>query len=412
MKKKIARVIELLFAGAIVGWGLWLLYMTQVPTRVNGWKLNCLAGLHGSMSMATENSGYLPYQFYYTKAAPKYLPGDDISFYNRDKDPENQGMTLKRLSYEQDGVYHLYGLSKACSGGKYTCHFGDIEGKVVSGPYPLLPIPKAYWRWLTLNWTLNYDDIDKRFHSLVLSPVRVCSKVGRLKNKVCLKYPSSMCCWNTSQTQVVINDGDHHQLNFAGPEHWSQYDFPTITIDCWPLNTSSDNFGWVSNHKFIFTTGGSADPKVWEWTPKNGLLLVKTPQYFLQSASGLRAQSNDKQANPILAFDGNLNTGWAGQIPNSGRYTYNWLVRDLGKVATVTALSAMWTGGESLSTEFSVDGKNWTTRELFSPPPSTESMREVIVKPPIVARYIRIGMRNDKTSLLGDGMTLFELQVN
>lgn len=144
----------------------------------------------GSWSMAG-SGGVMPGSFYYIAPSSVYERGDVISFlYDHSADPSQNGLSIKRVvGRNSDGSYRVRGDNHSNSVPPCDVDVRKIEGKIVYGP--ICPLPQVFFRWLSMDWQLEQQEISKRF-SLIFSLrtlVNALTVEGRSHNGIVFSTP-------------------------------------------------------------------------------------------------------------------------------------------------------------------------------------------------------------------------------
>ncbi|MCX6809462.1 MAG: hypothetical protein NTZ65_01800 [Candidatus Berkelbacteria bacterium] len=160
-----------------------------------------------SWSMATPG-GVMPLSQYWIKKAPAYLPGDIVSFqYNAGGTADENGGSVKVVDATAQGWVHVHGMNIANTVVPCWVQIGDVNGKIVAGPFSLMPTP--FWRWLTMNWSLQYEDIRQRFDSLLKAPIRCLTSRGRFRNWVGFTYSPRNTAWSVDGRFAAVSEASN-----------------------------------------------------------------------------------------------------------------------------------------------------------------------------------------------------------
>jgi hypothetical protein len=189
-----------------------------------GWQFHRTATGNGSWSMANEG-GVMPMSAYYTAKSATYSVGDIVSFeYRAGATAQDNGPSIKQItSVHPDGSYTVAGLNELCSVPPCNVPPSDIRGKIVAGPVSLMPT--AYWRWLSMGWTLNVDEIALRSERIFsMETLRdAFSEGGRFRNGVKLTYPPTGIRWGPGVMWVrteggasIVSEGDTELYRLQG----------------------------------------------------------------------------------------------------------------------------------------------------------------------------------------------------
>ena len=175
--------------------------------RLWGWEFGWVASGVGGWSMAAE-SGIMPLSITYHQKKASYGIGDIVSFdYQGNPDPSQNGKSVKRVgAINVDGSFRVAGLNKLCSVPPWNAPSSSIYGKVV---FHRSLLPVAYWRWLSMGWSISIDDITKR-EKFVFSPkvlLNLASNAGRIENWKHLSFAPSSVIEGTEGVFVAKQDG-------------------------------------------------------------------------------------------------------------------------------------------------------------------------------------------------------------
>lgn len=159
-----------------------------------------------------------------------------------------------------------------------------------------------------------------------------------------------------------MNDGD--ELAFW-QHQWNQDDDGDGLINL--LDQDADGDGVAD--------GSDADPR------------DPAPVLELLPVVGVQASATQAPNVPANTTDGNLSTRWSAE--GDGQ----WIMYDIGALATVNEVAMVWLNGDQRKASFdiavSVDGKTWN--EVFSGDSSgTTNDFEAYTFPSVSARYVRI----------------------
>jgi len=224
--------------------------------RVWGWRFHWIGTGHGSWSMASESGGVMPLSPYYTKKFPRYSVGDKISFeYKGNRDPRENGPSIKLVvAVNPDSSYRVAGMNLLNSLPPCNVHPKDIEGKIVA---QLSPLPKAYWRWLSLGWSLTSDQIGMRGKRIFSLPtlVGVFTPEGRLRNWKVLRFAPGAVVDGGKGEYVVAEKTTKSFVVYR--------DRRLIT----PKPIWGESPGWEQD-SVVFFRASRWDDEVWRW--RNG----------------------------------------------------------------------------------------------------------------------------------------------
>lgn len=204
-------------------WKFWVLVITIVVVAISplipclwGWKMGWLGTGFGDWSMAA-HGGIMPGSIVYHQKLPQYSVGDIVSFeYNGNDDPTQNGPSLKLVvAKNSDGSYCVKGMNYVNSFAPCDVSPRDIYGKVV---WHHSYLPESYWRWLTMGWTLNYDEIDARWHAIFsFQTIRnIFNKAGWFRNWIEFNYAKSDVSWDAKRSSALILTAN--ELRFATPQ--------------------------------------------------------------------------------------------------------------------------------------------------------------------------------------------------
>ncbi|MEI8061123.1 MAG: hypothetical protein WCG99_02415 [Candidatus Berkelbacteria bacterium] len=125
-----------------------------------GWSWHNISDDNKSWSMAADG-GVMPLSQYWTAKLPAYRVGDIVSFqYRGGSSAEENGGSIKAVTDVSPGYLYVRGLNPINSIPPCWVPLTDVNGKIVAGPISLAP--SAFWHWLTLGWSLEYDGIRVR----------------------------------------------------------------------------------------------------------------------------------------------------------------------------------------------------------------------------------------------------------
>jgi hypothetical protein len=198
---------------------------TYIP-MLWGWSPRTTWLGQGSWSMAKEG-GVMPCSLFHIARSESYQPGDIISFWY--KDPARPGTpeesTIKRVvSVRADGTLVCRGDNQPNSDREeYNVPRDKVRGRVVGWRLSLIPV--AYWRWLSMGWTLQADEIalrTKRAFSIATA-INILTSDGRWRNRVELSNPPSATYVLPNAILVSKPDGVWLLRQSAEPVLVSQY---------------------------------------------------------------------------------------------------------------------------------------------------------------------------------------------
>jgi len=177
------------------------------PYFLGGYGWGYIGTGHASWSMSSDD-GIMPGSLTLHKAYPTYEVGDDVSFnYRGSKEPSENGKSVKRVvAINPDGTYRVEGLSSLNTIPPYDVPEKDIIGKIV---FHNSFLPESYWRWLSMGWTLEQEEIAERYHRIfsVETIAGVFTAQGRFRNKVALFWPPSEVARSEDGRTYVFNSG-------------------------------------------------------------------------------------------------------------------------------------------------------------------------------------------------------------
>jgi len=167
----------------------WPVYITLAilliwygPYFIAGYGWGYIGTGHASWSMANEG-GIMPGSFTLHKAYPTYEVGDDVSFdYRGSKEPSENGKSIKRvIAINPGGTYRVEGLNYLNTIPPYDVPEKDIIGKIV---WRHSFLPTSYWRWLSMGWALEQEEIAERYQMIFSAEtaVGIFTAQGRLRN--------------------------------------------------------------------------------------------------------------------------------------------------------------------------------------------------------------------------------------
>jgi hypothetical protein len=198
---RIARIVKWPIVATLI-----ILAVVFVPA-LWGWNFHCTATGNGSWSMANEG-GVMPMSAYYTAKRAAYSVGDIVSFeYRNGATAQDNGPSIKRVtSVHPDGSYAVAGLNELCSVPPCNVPSTDIRGRIIAGPVSLMPT--AYWRWLSMGWTLDVDEIALRSERIfsVETLRNAFTEGGRWRNGTMLSTPPHDVCYITGGAFVSVWD--------------------------------------------------------------------------------------------------------------------------------------------------------------------------------------------------------------
>jgi len=126
-----------------------------------GWRFAYTSSSQGYWSMASED-GVPPCSFFYIARAEQYQTGDVVSFWYYDDPSDPVKSAIKRIvAVKTDGTLVCRGDNAINSDREaFVVPCDMTRGKIVAGPVSLLPT--ASWRWLSMNWTLQAEEMAER----------------------------------------------------------------------------------------------------------------------------------------------------------------------------------------------------------------------------------------------------------
>jgi len=170
----------------------WNGFLIGVVPMAWGWNFHCLTTGRGAWSMASDDrAALMPLSVYYTARQSSYKAGDVVSFdYQENADPTENGPTVKLAESVDGSTFRFRPLNLKCSNAAGTAGVGSIKGKVVVKQSLL---PRGYWRWLSLGWTLTVDQMSTRERRVFSceTVASLFSRRGWLRNRVAFRYPPS-----------------------------------------------------------------------------------------------------------------------------------------------------------------------------------------------------------------------------
>lgn len=197
-----------------------LLSPTYVPLAW-GWRFHYTASDRYSFSLLDEKEGVPPLSVYWVgKATPK--PGDYLSYeylerYVNGDAPltgEVAEPTIKQVESVEVGRIKVHGLYLPTTTPPHWVPASAVGGVIIAGPVTL--VPRAFWRWYTLNYTLDANDMELRQarirRALAGSPFSI---GGRLR--VASMAPRSVD-FRKDRKYCVIHDDDRELLYVARPD--------------------------------------------------------------------------------------------------------------------------------------------------------------------------------------------------
>lgn len=334
--------------------------------RLWGWKFHCLGTGSGSWSMASDDSGALmPLSVYYVAKQDSYRVGDVVSFdYKGNGDPSQNGPSVKLIESVKDGTFRFRGLNEHCSVQPGSANTQSINGKVVT---KISLLPRCYWRWLSLDWSLTTDQLvvrEQRIFSLQ-TVTNVFTREGRLKNWVEISYPPGSIKWGSSNLwaresggNVEVHDGESRVASIPGR-------MPT-------------EHQWVGGVLTVIDYGHRSRT-VTRWSIAEGEKVERSELKMVEVAESGVAISAMTPSNqdPRAAIDGNPKTFWNASIEGA------WIRLDLGRSERVT-INPQY-GRSYFRVESSRDAESWSEVTILQPGSPSG---------PFVARYLRITRSN------------------
>lgn len=264
-----------------------------IPT-VWGWQWHNIGYDNKSWSMCAPG-GVMPLSQYWIAEAKQYCPGDIVSFeYRGGSNASENGPSIKVVDRVAANWVHVHGMNSVNSIPPCWVPLSDVNGKIVFGPFSLLP--NCFWRWATNGWTLKYEDIASRLNSM-MHIYRVFYKQGRLKMMADVLGPHQV--WNKEKSCVAINSGDSFQLlSIRGESIFSRGRCVRLQGNK-ALVVASDPLYPADEKVWLIGFDGSRVPANSWGIPQNEIKVV---------------YSTPTPHNPLRIFDGVDNFGWGVDI--------------------------------------------------------------------------------------------------
>lgn len=164
---------------------------------LRGWSPRWVGTGQGSWSMAKEG-GVMPFSLIYVARADSYQEGDIVSFWYLDtaRPASTEESAIKRVvSVEADGTLVCRGDNQPNSDhGEYVVPRDKVRGKVVG---PRLSLSTVFWRWLSMGWSLQADEIAQRGERIfsLKTITGLFSEEGRWRNGMEMSHAPSMLRW-------------------------------------------------------------------------------------------------------------------------------------------------------------------------------------------------------------------------
>lgn len=164
-----------------------LLSPTYVPA-LWGWQFKYTGADQFSFSLLAPQGGIPPLSIYWVKRTKDVTVGDTVSYGFIDrfvnggepKADEVTDPTIKQVLAVEPTRIKVHGLYLPTTAPVHWVPIDHVKGVVAEGPFSV--VPKAYWRWYTLDYTLDANDMIERQrhlrHAFFGSPL---SLAGRLR---------------------------------------------------------------------------------------------------------------------------------------------------------------------------------------------------------------------------------------
>jgi len=224
-----------------------------IPT-LWGWQLGWIGTSHGSWSMAAHN-GIMPGSIVYKKSLSEYAVGDKISFeYKGSADPTENGPSLKLVvAKNSDGMYRVKGMNDLNSTPPCNVKPEDIDGKVV---WSQSFLPESYWRWLSMGWSLNSDEISERWHAIfsLRTVGRALTKEGRYRNWVSIQFPPRAVMWSEHKKWLAVSNADGVKI-YRQPQRTPSFE---VEEAMFYMDPESPSRRFHEDEVILVKTGGGA----------------------------------------------------------------------------------------------------------------------------------------------------------
>lgn len=164
----------------------------------------------GSWSMAREG-GVMPCSLFYVSRTNEYHEGDIVSFWYSSRFATSDESSIKRIVWvKADGTLICRGdNTKNSDSGEYIVPRNKVRGKVIGSR--ISAMPTTYWRWLSMGWTLQTEEIAERERKLfsVATLTSVFTASGRVRNWVEFNYAPHLVNWSPTGDYVAVRREDH-----------------------------------------------------------------------------------------------------------------------------------------------------------------------------------------------------------
>lgn len=206
----------------------WPVYITLAilliwygPYFIAGYGWGYIGTGHASWSMA-EDEGIMPGSLTIHRALSSYQEGDDVCFiYKGSDDDSENGKSVKRITaINPDSSYRVEGLNPLNTIPPCNVPPGDIVGKIV---WHHSFLPTRYWRWLSMGWSLEQEEIAERYQMVfsIQTVVGVFTKKQFRNGVILQKSPSEYHLDNglvylitpDDQVEVYTSQGEFRGLD-------------------------------------------------------------------------------------------------------------------------------------------------------------------------------------------------------